>query len=75
MPSAPIGHASTVPDQQPPTTLHVTHPVNPHRMITRAKVGFLVLPDHLVLTVSMSPSTLSSILTSVCAVLATPIGA
>jgi hypothetical protein len=41
-------------------------------MVTRAKVGFRVLPDHLVLTASMSPSTPSLISSSVHTVLADP---
>jgi hypothetical protein len=53
-------------------TVPVTPPVNPHRMVTRAKASFRVLPDHLVLTALTSPSTSSPILTSVCAALANP---
>jgi hypothetical protein len=41
-------------------------------MVTRAKVGFRVLPDRLVLTASTSPSTPSPIPTSVRAALANP---
>jgi hypothetical protein len=58
-PSAPVGPASTMPDRCPPTAVPVTPPVNPHRMVTQVKVGFRVLPDHLILAASMSPSTLS----------------
>jgi hypothetical protein len=64
--------ASTPPDRQPPTVVTVTPPVNPHRMVTRAKAGFRVLPDCKVLTASTSPSTLSPIPTSVRVVLADP---
>jgi hypothetical protein len=39
-------------------------------MVTQAKAGFRVLPDHLVLAASTSPLTPSPILTSVCATLA-----
>jgi hypothetical protein len=46
--------------------------VNPHQMVTRAKAGFQVLPDRLVLTASMSPSTPSPIPTFVRAALANP---
>jgi hypothetical protein len=70
--TAPMGPASTPPDRRPPTAIPVTPPVNPHRMVTRAKAGFLVLPNHLVLAASMSPLTPSLILTSVCAALANP---
>jgi hypothetical protein len=71
-PSAPMVPASTTPDRRPPTAIPVTPSVNPHRMVTRAKAGFRVLPDRLVLATSTSPSTLSSISTSVRAVLADP---
>jgi hypothetical protein len=46
--------------------------VNPHWMVTRAKWGFRVLPDSLVLAASTSPSTPSLIPTSVRAMLANP---
>jgi hypothetical protein len=39
--------------------------MNPHRMVTQAKVSFRVLPDRLVLAASIAPSTASPILTSV----------
>jgi hypothetical protein len=69
-PSAPAGPASTMPARRPPTTVPVTPPVNPHRMVTRAKAGFRVLPDRLVLVVaSSSPSTPSPIPSSVRAAL------
>jgi hypothetical protein len=71
-PVAPMGPASTSPDQRPPTAVPVTPPVNPHRMVTRAKAGFRVLPGRLVLAASTSPSILSLIPTSVCAALADP---
>jgi hypothetical protein len=64
-PTAPMGHTSTTPDRRPPTAVPMTPPVNPHRMVTRAKAGFRVLPDRLVLIPSTSPSTPSSISTSV----------
>jgi hypothetical protein len=50
----------------------MTPPMNPHRMVTRAKAGFRVLPDHLVLVTSTSPSTTSLIPTSVRVALADP---
>jgi hypothetical protein len=71
-PSAPMGPASTTPDQRPPTAVPMTPPMNPHRMVTRAKAGFRVLPDHLVLVTSTSPSTTSLIPTSVRVALADP---
>jgi hypothetical protein len=37
---------------------------NPHRMITRGKIGFRVVPDRLILTATTSSLTLSPILTS-----------
>jgi hypothetical protein len=46
--------------------------VNPYRMVTQAKAGFRVLPDHLVLTAVTSSSTPSLILTSVQATLVDP---
>jgi hypothetical protein len=71
-PIAPMGPASTPPDRRPRMAVPVTPPVNPHRMVTRAKAGFRVLPDRLVLAASTSPSTPSPILTSVRAMLAVP---
>jgi hypothetical protein len=71
-PYAPMGPISTTPDRRPPTAVHVTPPVNPHRMVTRAKVSFQLLPDRLVLDASMSPSTPSPIPTSERAALANP---
>jgi hypothetical protein len=50
----------------------VTPPVNPHRMLTRAKAGFRVLPNRLVLAASTSPSTSSLIPISVRAAFADP---
>jgi hypothetical protein len=50
----------------------MTLPVKPHRMVTRDKAGFRVLPDRLVLAASTSPSTPSPIPTSVRAALADP---
>jgi hypothetical protein len=37
--------------------VHITPSDNPHRMITRSKTGFRVVPDHLVLTVATSSPT------------------
>jgi hypothetical protein len=70
--TAPMGPASTPPDRRPPTAIHVTPPVNPHRMVTRAKAGFRVIPDHVVLAASTSPLTPSPIPTSVRAALGDP---
>jgi hypothetical protein len=70
--TAPMGPASTPLDQRPPTAVHVTPVVNPHWMLTRAKAGFRVLPDRLVLAASSSPSTPSPIPTFVHAALADP---
>jgi hypothetical protein len=50
----------------------VTPPDNPHRMITRGKTGFRVVPDRLVLTAATSSSTPSPIPSSTCAALADP---
>jgi hypothetical protein len=50
----------------------VTPPENPHRMITRGKTGFRVVPDHLVLTIATSSPTPSSIPSSARAALANP---
>jgi hypothetical protein len=69
-PSVPTGPALTPPNRRPPTAVPVTPPVNPHRMVTRAKAGFRVLPDRLVLTSLTSPLTPSLIPSSVRAVLA-----
>jgi hypothetical protein len=67
-----MGPASMPPDRRPPMAVPVTPPVNPHWMVTLAKVGFRVLSDHLVLAASMSSSTPSTIQTSVRAALADP---
>jgi hypothetical protein len=50
----------------------VTPPENPHRMVTRAKDGFRVLPDRLILAATTTSSTPSSILSSVRAALVDP---
>jgi hypothetical protein len=50
----------------------VTPPDNPHRMITRAKTGFRVVPDCLVLTAVTSSPTPSPIPSSAPAALADP---
>jgi hypothetical protein len=50
----------------------VTPPNNPHRMITRGKTGFRVVPDRLVLTAATSSPTPSPILSSARAALADP---
>jgi hypothetical protein len=50
----------------------VMPPDNPHRMITRRKTGFRVVPDHLVLTAAISSPTLSSIPSSARSMLIDP---
>jgi hypothetical protein len=50
----------------------VTPPDTPHRMITRGKTGFWVVPDHLVLTAVTSSPTPSPIPSSARATLANP---
>jgi hypothetical protein len=50
----------------------VTPPENPHRMITRGKTDFRVVPDRLVLTATASSLTPSPIPSSAHAVLADP---
>jgi hypothetical protein len=50
----------------------VTPPDNPHRMITRGKTGFWVVPDRLVLTVVTSSPTPSPVPSSARAALADP---
>jgi hypothetical protein len=50
----------------------VTPPKNPHRMITRGKTGFRVVPDRLVLTAATSSPTPSPIPSSARAALADP---
>jgi hypothetical protein len=50
----------------------VTPPDNPHRMITRGKTGFWVVPDRLVHTVATSSPTSSPIPSSARAALADP---
>jgi hypothetical protein len=70
--TACMGPALTSLDRRPPTAIPMTPPMNPHRMVSRAKAGFQVLLDHLVLATSTSPSTSSPIPTFVCAALADP---
>jgi hypothetical protein len=50
----------------------ITPPDNPHRMITRGKTGFMLVPDHPVLTVATSSSTPSPIPSFARAALADP---
>jgi hypothetical protein len=50
----------------------ITPPDNPHRMITRGKTGFKVVPYHLVLTATTSSPTSSPIPSSARAMLADP---
>jgi hypothetical protein len=50
----------------------VTPPENPHRMVTRVKDGFRVLPDRLILTATTTSPTPSPIPSSVRSALADP---
>jgi hypothetical protein len=50
----------------------VTPPENPHRMVTRAKDGFRVLPDQLILAATTTSLTPSPIPSSIRASLAGP---
>jgi hypothetical protein len=50
----------------------ITPPENPHRMITRGRTSFRVVPDRLVLTAMASSLTLSPIPSSTRAALAGP---
>jgi hypothetical protein len=50
----------------------VTPPENPHRMVSRAKDGFQVLPNRLILAATITSPTLSPILSSVRAALTDP---
>jgi hypothetical protein len=50
----------------------VTHPENPHRMVTRVKYGFRVLPDRLILPATTTSPTPSPIPSSVRAAHADP---
>jgi hypothetical protein len=50
----------------------VTSPENPHRMVTRVKDGFRVLPDQLILAATTTSPTLSPIPSSVRVALADP---
>jgi hypothetical protein len=50
----------------------ITPPENPHRMITRGKTGFRVVPDRLVLTTTTSSLTPSPIPSSARVVLVDP---
>jgi hypothetical protein len=52
--------------------VHVTPLDNPHQMITQGKIGFSVVPDHLVLTAATSSPTPSLIPSSAHAALADP---
>jgi hypothetical protein len=55
----------------PAKTVSVAPPVNPHLMTTRAKRGFRLLADRLILSAA-SASTLSPVPSSVCATLVDP---
>jgi hypothetical protein len=67
---------STTPSSTPVSgqgvVVPVTPPKNPHRMITRGKTGFRVVPDCLVLTAVTSSPTPSPIPSSARAALADP---
>jgi hypothetical protein len=71
----PVGTTPPPPLQPPPAggqgvVVPVTPSENPHRMVTRAKDGFRVLPDRLVLAATTTSPTPSPILSSVRVVLA-----
>jgi hypothetical protein len=68
-PPSPLPHPS-VGDQG--VVVPVTPPDNPHRMITRGKTGFRVVPDRLVLTAETSSPTPSPIPSSARVALADP---
>jgi hypothetical protein len=74
---APVGTTPPPPLQPPPAggqgmVVPVTPPENPQRIITRAKDGFRVLPDRLILTATTTSLTPSPIPSSVRAALADP---
>jgi hypothetical protein len=74
---APAGTTPPPPPQPPPAggqgvVVPVMPPENPHRMVTRAKDGFRVLPDRLILTATTTSLTPSPIPSSVRAALVDP---
>jgi hypothetical protein len=74
---APAGTTPPLPLRPPPAggqgvVVPVTPPENPHRMVTRAKDGFQVLPDRLILAATTTSSTSSPIPSSVCAAFTDP---
>jgi hypothetical protein len=74
---APASTTPPPPLQHPPVggqgvVIPVKPPKNPHKMITRGKTSFRVVPDRLILTVMTSSPTPSPISTSVRAALADP---
>jgi aspartate-semialdehyde dehydrogenase len=60
-----MGLPSMMHVRRPPTVVLVAPPVNPHRMVTRVKAGFRVLPDCLVLATTTSSPMPSLIMTSI----------
>jgi hypothetical protein len=74
---APMGTTPPPPLRPPPVggqgvVVPVAPPENPHRMVTRAKDGFQVLPDRLILASTTTSPTLSPIPSSIRTALTDP---
>jgi hypothetical protein len=75
--SAPVGTTPPPPLRPPPTggqsvVVPAMPPESPHRIVTRAKDGFRVLPDRLILAATTTSPTPSPIPSSVRAAVADP---